>query len=90
MPPPLTRDQPGRRCDQRGAAQANEDVANANSVGCLAAHLLDTSGNGDIEVRQGDTLERPSSISASATHTGSGIVASIGGMVDLSPPIVLG
>jgi trans-2,3-dihydro-3-hydroxyanthranilate isomerase len=54
----------------------------------FAAHLLDTSGNGEIEVHQGDTLGRPSSISASARHTGSGIVARIGGVVDLGPPIV--
>jgi PhzF family phenazine biosynthesis protein len=72
------------------AIGVTEDIANANSVGCLAAHLLDTSGNGEIEVHQGDTLGRPSSISASATHTGSGIVARIGGVVDLGPPIVLG
>ncbi|MET7970965.1 PhzF family phenazine biosynthesis isomerase [Micromonospora sp. NPDC005305] len=72
------------------AIGVNEDIANANSAGCLAAHLLDTSGNGDIEVHQGDTLKRPSSISASATRTGSGIVARIGGVVDLGPPTVLG
>ncbi|MDG6110366.1 PhzF family phenazine biosynthesis protein [Dactylosporangium aurantiacum] len=67
------------------AIGVDEDIANANSAGCLAAHLLDTSGNGDIEVHQGDALNRPSSIFASATDTGSGIVASIGGVVDLAP-----
>lgn len=72
------------------AIGVTEDIANANSVGCLAAHLLDTSGNGEIEVRLGDTLGRPSSISASARHTGSGIVARIGGVVGLGPPIVSG
>ena len=72
------------------AIGVTEDIANANSVGCLAAHLLDTSGNGEIEVHQGDTLRRPSSISASARHTGSGIVARIGGVVGLGPPIVSG
>lgn len=72
------------------AIGVNEDIANANSVGCLAAHLLDTSGDGDIEVHQGDSLKRPSSISASATRTGSGIVARIGAVVDLCPPLVLG
>jgi predicted PhzF superfamily epimerase YddE/YHI9 len=71
------------------AIGVNEDIANANSVSCLAAHLLDTSGNGEIEIHQGDTLRRPSSIFASATHTGSSIVARIGGMVDLGPPIDL-
>ncbi|MEU4239869.1 PhzF family phenazine biosynthesis protein [Actinoplanes sp. NPDC026619] len=63
------------------AIGVDEDIANANSVGCLAAHLLDTSGNGDIEVHQGDTLGRPSSVFAAATHTGSGITARIGGVV---------
>jgi PhzF family phenazine biosynthesis protein len=69
------------------AIGVDEDIANANSVGCLAAHLLDTSGNGEIEIHQGDTLRRPSSVFASATHTGSGIVTRIGGVVDLGPPI---
>jgi trans-2,3-dihydro-3-hydroxyanthranilate isomerase len=72
------------------AIGVDEDIANANSVGCLAAHLLDTSGNGEIEVHQGDTLRRSSSIFASAAHTRSGIVARIGGVVDLGPPIDLG
>lgn len=72
------------------AIGVTEDIANANSVGCLAAHLLQTSGNSDIEVHQGDTLGRPSSISASARHTDSGIVARIGGVVDLGPPHVSG
>ncbi|MFI6240215.1 PhzF family phenazine biosynthesis protein [Micromonospora sp. NPDC050795] len=31
------------------AIGVDEDIANANSVGCLAAHLLDTSGNNAIE-----------------------------------------
>jgi predicted PhzF superfamily epimerase YddE/YHI9 len=71
------------------AIGVNEDIANANSVGCLAAHLLDTSGNGEIEIHQGDARRRPSSIFASATCTGSGIVARIGGVVDLGPLIDL-
>ncbi len=72
------------------AIGVDEDTANANSVGCLAAHLLDTSGNGEIEIHQGDTLRRPSAVFASATHTRSGIVARIGGVVDLGPPTDLG
>ncbi|MEU8424765.1 PhzF family phenazine biosynthesis isomerase [Micromonospora sp. NPDC048835] len=70
------------------AIDVNEEIANANSVGCLAAHLLDTSSNSEIEVHQGAAPRRPSSMSASATHTGSGIVARISGAVDLGPPIV--
>ncbi|MEU8391321.1 PhzF family phenazine biosynthesis isomerase [Micromonospora sp. NPDC048843] len=71
------------------AIGVDEDIANANSVGCLAAHLLDTSGNGAIEIHQGDTLQSPSSVFASATHTADGIVARIGGLVDLGPSIDL-
>jgi trans-2,3-dihydro-3-hydroxyanthranilate isomerase len=38
----------------------DEDVANANSTGCLAAHLLDATGAQTvaIEVEQGDSLGR--------------------------------
>ncbi|MEU4532853.1 PhzF family phenazine biosynthesis isomerase [Micromonospora ureilytica] len=72
------------------AIGVDEDIANANSVGCLAAHLLDTSGNGAIEIHQGDTLQSPSSVFGSATYTADGIVARIGGLVDLGPPIDLG
>ena len=72
------------------AVGVDEDIANANSVGCLAAQLLDTSGNGEIEIQQGDTLQSPSSVLASATYTGAGIAARIGGLVDLGPPIDLG
>ncbi|WP_245601590.1 PhzF family phenazine biosynthesis protein [Hamadaea tsunoensis] len=71
------------------AIGVNEDIANANSAGCLAAHLLDTSGDGQIEIHQGDTLRRPSAIFADATRTGSSIVARIGGMVDPGPSIDL-
>ncbi|MEU1250099.1 PhzF family phenazine biosynthesis protein [Micromonospora arida] len=69
------------------AIGVDEDIANANSVGCLAAHLLDTSGNGAIEIHQGDTHQSPSSVFANATYTADGIVARIGGSVDLGPPI---
>ena len=61
------------------AIGVDEDVANANSAGCLAAHLLDTSGDGDIEVHQGDLLGRPSSVLATATRTEAGIATRIGG-----------
>lgn len=60
-----------------------EDVMNANSAGCLAAHLLDATGDGTIEVRQGDSLNRPSSVRATATHTRNGISTRIGGMASI-------
>ncbi len=49
------------------AIGVDEDVANANSTGCPAAHLLDTTGAQTvaIEVEQGDTLGRPASVLAS-------------------------
>ncbi|MET8040384.1 PhzF family phenazine biosynthesis isomerase [Micromonospora sp. NPDC005215] len=63
------------------AIGVDEDIVNANSVGCLAAHLLDTSRNSDIEVHQGDALGRPSSVCATATQTRDGIAARTGGLV---------
>ncbi|MFF0234312.1 PhzF family phenazine biosynthesis protein [Micromonospora sp. NPDC005254] len=63
------------------AIGVDEDIVNANSVGCLAAHLLDTSRTSDIEVHQGDALGRPSAVFATATQTRDGIVARIGGLV---------
>jgi trans-2,3-dihydro-3-hydroxyanthranilate isomerase len=63
------------------AIGVNEDIVNANSAGCLGAHLLDTSRNGEIEIHQGDTLGRPSSVLATATQTPDGIVTRIGGLV---------
>ncbi|SNY24181.1 PhzF family phenazine biosynthesis protein [Paractinoplanes atraurantiacus] len=62
------------------AIGVDEDIVNANSAGCLAAHLLDVSGRGDIEVHQGDALRRPSSVLAGATRAASGIVTRIGGV----------
>ncbi|GAA2195007.1 PhzF family phenazine biosynthesis protein [Micromonospora lupini] len=72
------------------AIGVDEDIVNANSAGCLAAHLLDTSRTSQIEVHQGDTLGRPSSVFATATHTRNGIVARLGGLVHHpeAPPTV--
>ncbi|MCX5066866.1 PhzF family phenazine biosynthesis protein [Micromonospora lupini] len=72
------------------AIGVDEDIVNANSVGCLAAHLLDTSRTSQIEVHQGDALGRPSAVFATATHTRDGIVARIGGLVrhPQAPPSV--
>jgi trans-2,3-dihydro-3-hydroxyanthranilate isomerase len=63
------------------AIGVDEDIVNANSAGCLAAHLLHTGRNSSIEVHQGDTLGRPSTVFATATHTTDGIAARIGGLV---------
>jgi PhzF family phenazine biosynthesis protein len=48
------------------AIGVDEDVANANSTGCLAAHLRP---DGPIEVEQGDALGRPATVSATI-HSG--------------------
>jgi trans-2,3-dihydro-3-hydroxyanthranilate isomerase len=73
---------PGVRACARMVAPAigvPEDIANANSTGCLAAHLLVTGNSGDVEADQGDTLDRPSTVHAAATRTQHGIATSVGG-----------
>jgi trans-2,3-dihydro-3-hydroxyanthranilate isomerase len=62
------------------AISVDEDVVNANSAGCLAAHLLDTTGHGEVEVLQGDALGHPSTVLATASRTPDGVTARIGGM----------
>ena len=64
------------------AIGVDEDVANANSTGCLAAHLLDTTGAQTvaIEVEQGDALGRPASVLASARRGPAGITTRVGGL----------
>ncbi|MFY1617174.1 PhzF family phenazine biosynthesis protein [Micromonospora sp. WMMD736] len=64
------------------AVGVDEDVANANSAGCLAAHLLDSTAARSvaIEVEQGDTLGRPASVLASARRGPAGITARVGGL----------
>ncbi|MEV4539900.1 PhzF family phenazine biosynthesis isomerase [Asanoa sp. NPDC049518] len=65
------------------AIGVGEDVVNANSTGCLAAHLLATHGHSSIEVEQGHTAGRPSAVFASATATAGGISARVGGMATI-------
>jgi PhzF family phenazine biosynthesis protein len=57
-----------------------EDVANANSTGCLAAHLLAATGAGRVDVEQGDALGHPSTVFATAEHTDDGIRTWVGGL----------
>jgi PhzF family phenazine biosynthesis protein len=56
-----------------------EDVANANSTGCLAAHLLATRGLDSLVCDQGDVLGRPCRVTASAARTRDGYRARVGG-----------
>ncbi|MBL7494415.1 PhzF family phenazine biosynthesis protein [Frankia sp. AgB1.9] len=58
-----------------------EDVANANSTGCLAAHLLATGRDPAVAVDQGDALGHPSTVWATATRTAGGIATRVGGAV---------
>ncbi|MBO3738709.1 PhzF family phenazine biosynthesis protein [Actinoplanes flavus] len=59
------------------AIGVDEDIANVNSSGCLAAHLWATGRGGAVLVRQGDALGRPSTVLA----TTDGRTTRVGGMV---------
>jgi predicted PhzF superfamily epimerase YddE/YHI9 len=67
------------------AIGVDEDVVNANSAGCLAAHLLATHRDSSIEVHQGDVLGRPSTVFATATVTPEGIFTKLGGIAAVRP-----
>ncbi|MCM2416836.1 PhzF family phenazine biosynthesis protein [Streptomyces sp. RKAG293] len=56
-----------------------EDIANANSSACLAAHLLGRQGATGISVDMGDALGRPSTVTADTRHTSSGVVVDVRG-----------
>jgi PhzF family phenazine biosynthesis protein len=58
-----------------------EDVVNANSSGCLAAHLAATRGDHRVDVLQGATLGRPSLVSATVT----GGTVRVGGVAVIRP-----
>ncbi|NYD52863.1 PhzF family phenazine biosynthesis protein [Actinomadura luteofluorescens] len=79
---PPVGDRPGAARMFAPAIGVDEDVANANSTGCLAAHLLDTTGARTvaIEVEQGDALGRPASVLASARRGPAGITTRVGGL----------
>ncbi|GGQ82958.1 PhzF family phenazine biosynthesis protein [Couchioplanes azureus] len=55
-----------------------EDIANANSTACLAAHLADR-GVTDLSVAMGDTLGSPATITASARQSPTGLKILVGG-----------
>ncbi|MFG3417809.1 PhzF family phenazine biosynthesis protein [Micromonospora sp. NPDC049460] len=61
------------------AIGVGEDVVNANSSGCLAAHLHVTHGRNSVEVEQGHSAGRPSLVFATATTTREGILTRVGG-----------
>lgn len=82
---PPVGDRPGAARMFAPAIGVDEDVANANSTGCLAAHLLDSTGAQTvaIEVEQGDALGRPASVLASARRGPAGITTRVGGLAVL-------
>lgn len=61
------------------AIGVDEDVVNANSTGCLAAHLAATRGRNSIGVEQGHSAGRPCLVLATATATAGGIRTRVGG-----------
>lgn len=63
-----------------------EDVANANSSGCLAARLLVSGRDPAVAVDQGDALGRPSTVHAIATRGRHGVVTRVGGTARVLPP----
>ncbi|MEU1586996.1 PhzF family phenazine biosynthesis isomerase [Micromonospora sp. NPDC005710] len=65
------------------AIEVGEDVVNANSTGCLAAHLFATRGQRGVDVEQGHAAGRPSSVFATASGTTQGISARVGGMATI-------
>lgn len=63
-----------------------EDIANANSTACLAAHLAGQ-GISDISVDMGDSLGSPSTITATAQPDASGLRVLLGGAADVTRSI---
>ncbi|MFI9103727.1 PhzF family phenazine biosynthesis protein [Streptomyces fildesensis] len=56
-----------------------EDIANANSSACLAAHLLGRQETTRISVDMGDALGCPSTVTAGARHTSQGPMVDVSG-----------
>lgn len=59
-----------------------EDIANANSTACLAAHLAATQDITDLAVDMGDSLAAPATITATARPTPSGPHIRVGGSAE--------
>lgn len=60
-----------------------EDIANANSTACLAAHLAGN-GSAGIAVDMGDSLGSPATITATARPGPSGPVVRVGGTAQVT------
>jgi len=57
-----------------------EDIANANSTGCLAAHLFASRGTARVWVDQGDARGFPSAVFAASRRGPDGIQVRVGGV----------
>jgi predicted PhzF superfamily epimerase YddE/YHI9 len=65
-----------------------EDIANANSTACLAAHLAGHRFPG-ITVDMGDSLGSPATITATARRSPSGTVVRLGGVAEVTKVVRL-
>jgi predicted PhzF superfamily epimerase YddE/YHI9 len=65
-----------------------EDIANANSTACLAAHLADH-GYSALDVDMGDSLGEPSSIAATTRPGPRGRLVRVGGTATITRDISL-
>jgi trans-2,3-dihydro-3-hydroxyanthranilate isomerase len=81
--------------DRRAAARmfapsigVPEDIANANSTACLAAHLADH-GLSALEVDMGDSLGEPSAIAATTRPGPEGPLVRVGGTATITTDIWL-
>lgn len=63
-----------------------EDIANANSTACLAAHLAGD-GVATVTVDMGDSLGKPSTITASTRPGSAGPVVRVGGAATIAPVV---
>lgn len=66
-----------------------EDIANANSTACLAAHAAGF-GIHRLAVDMGDHLGSPSTITATAHHDGTGLRIRVGGRAAITRTVVRG
>jgi trans-2,3-dihydro-3-hydroxyanthranilate isomerase len=63
-----------------------EDIANANSTACLAAHLADH-GFSALAVDMGDSLGEPSTITATARRGPAGLLVRVGGTATITTAV---
>ncbi|MGC0415840.1 PhzF family phenazine biosynthesis protein [Embleya sp. AB8] len=66
-----------------------EDIANANSTACLAAHLATGRGRVDLAVDMGDSLGSPATITATTRPGPSGPLIQLGGTAEIAGNIRL-